>query len=151
MNSLFAKKPVLFVDELEHTKTFLYLELMQYGDCLEIVYDIKIKSFLIPALSLQPIVENAVKYGMRKKEHLIIHLSTYVNGNYYVIEVVDDGVGFDINQKIDDGKNHVGISNVKKRLEAQCNGQLIINSTIGKGTTVKIIIPKDREYENNCC
>jgi len=96
---------------------------------------------MIPALSLQPIVENALHKGIRKKEGGgIIIIRTEERKEDFRITVADDGAGFEMK---DLGKQgHIGIENVKKRLEVMCKGTLTIDSMPGKGTTVSMIIPK---------
>lgn len=66
------------------------------------------------------------------------------------IVVEDNGAGFDPQKIPEDGKNHVGIANVRSRLERMCGGTLKIESAPGKGTTVEIIVPEMRSrHENN--
>lgn len=96
----------------------------------------------IPVLTIQPIVENAIRHGVTKqKEGGTIIVSTSKDENNIYIVIKDDGVGFQPFERVNDGKSHVGIQNVKRRLETQCNGILNIESGIGKGTIATIIIP----------
>jgi sensor histidine kinase YesM len=101
--------------------------------------------FYLPALTLQPIAENAVRYGVTKKEHggTVTITAEEADGNA-VITVIDDGVGFDqpSAQPPQDGRSHVGIENVRSRLAALCGGTLEIRSKSGDGTTAVITIPK---------
>ena len=99
------------------------------------------QQFRIPALSLQPLVENAIHKGIRKKEDGgIVTIRTEERKNDYKVSIVDNGVGFDV--KILEEEGHIGIQNVKKRLAIMCEGCLNISSKIGEGTVVDIIIPK---------
>jgi signal transduction histidine kinase len=59
------------------------------------------------------------------------------------VDVVDNGPGFDANHVANDGMSHTGLKNVRERLRHVCGGELIVVSTAGKGTTVKMIIPKE--------
>ena len=68
MNSLKEQAPVPFESELKHLETYLSLEKMRFGDELNIEYDIEATDFLIPSLTVQPLVENAVKHGVGMKE-----------------------------------------------------------------------------------
>ena len=134
---------ISFETELAHVNTYLDIERMRFEDTLEIEYDIKCIDFSLPVLTVQPIVENAVKHGTSKKRgggKVII--STDETEKSYIIKVADTGCGFDPSQHKDDGKQHVGIENVKQRLSNMCEGTLLIESTIGEGTTVTITIPK---------
>lgn len=54
----------------------------------------------------------------------------------------DDGVGFDPDSPQQDGREHVGIENVRSRLAAQCGGSLVIGSRPGMGTVAQVRIPK---------
>jgi len=144
LDSLSLSEPVPFEKELRHIETYLKIEKKRFGEKLNVVYDIKTKSFLIPALTLQPIVENAVRYGVTKKDcGGTVEIKTDETGNSIVITVTDDGAGFDVNQRInDDGRIHVGIENTRSRIAAMCGGTLEIKSVVGLGTTVVITIPK---------
>ena len=144
MNSLKDEKPVPFESELNHLKTYLSLEKMRFGDELNIVYDIKTTNFKIPSLALQPLVENAVKHGVGMKEDGgTVTIATNENENNFEIIVSDDGVGFDVSVPKNDGRAHVGMENVKNRLKTMCDATIETESTIGKGTVVKIFIPKE--------
>lgn len=144
MHAIEKKELVPITEELEHIKTYLYLEKMRFDDYLEIEYDITATEFYVPSLSVQPIVENAVKWGIGEKENGgVIKISTYSNDENYEITVSDDGNGFDTSKSKNDNRTHIGIDNVRKRLDVMCSGRLIIDSVIGKGTTVKIIIPRE--------
>ncbi len=146
LDSLSQKEMIPFSREIEHVRAYLSLEQMRYGDYLKVSYDIEEDNFTIPPLTIQPIVENAVKYGVGKKEAGgTVSLKTRRVGDNVEITVSDDGVGFILRQHIDDdGRKHVGIDNVKARLEAMCDGKLSIASTLGAGTTVTMTMPYDR-------
>ena len=68
LDSIASENLVPFSEELEHTKTYLWLEKLRFGKDLRVEYSIDSQSFKVPPLSLQPIVENAVKHGVTKKE-----------------------------------------------------------------------------------
>ena len=144
MDSLKQKTPVPFSKELEHLKKYLYIEKLRFGKKLNIVYDIQTEDFVLPQLSIQPLAENAVKHGISKKRGggtLII--STRETDDSYEVIVSDDGKGFDVNEVKDDGRSHVGMDNVRRRLKEMCGGEVIINSTIGEGTVATVILPKE--------
>ena len=93
MNSLKERNPVPFKQELAHLKKYLMLEEMRFGDLLHIEYDIQCSDFLIPQLSVQPLVENAVKHGVGMKEDGgTVTISTRETDDSYLVEVRDDGV-----------------------------------------------------------
>lgn len=153
MDSLNNDRPVYFTNELAHIKKYLSLEKIRFDEYLNIVYDIQATNFKIPSLSVQPLVENAVKHGAGKAENGgTVVISSRELKNCFEISVTDDGVGFDTSKaNQNDGRSHVGIENVRKRLEMICGAVLKIESTPGEGTKAVIEIPKDSDEvtENN--
>ncbi|GBU23574.1 hypothetical protein R83H12_00190 [Fibrobacteria bacterium R8-3-H12] len=144
MNLLEHPEPIPFENELNHTIGFLNLEKAMYGDALKVIYDIQTKNFKIPALTVQPIAENAVKHGIGKKEGGgTITISAKETEGFYFVIIADDGPGFATKKNVDDGEQHIGISNVRLRLSLQCGGSLEIKSNLGEGTTATLIIPKN--------
>lgn len=146
MNSLKEQAPVPFESELKHLETYLSLEKMRFGDELNVEYDIETTDFLIPSLTVQPLVENAVKHGVGMKEDGgTVTIATKEFDDRYEVIVSDDGVGFDTSKKPNDGRTHVGMENVRNRLKTMCNAVLNIESTVGKGTVATITIPKEEK------
>lgn len=145
MDSLNQKECISFEKELTHLENYLFIEKLRFRNLLEIQYDIQVKNFMCPALSLQPIVENAVKHGLgQKEEGGIVKISSFEENDTYVIKVEDNGVGFDVNAaKPNDNRSHVGLENAKKRLWEMCNGLIDVESKLGVGTRVTIRIPKE--------
>jgi len=143
MNLLELTEPIPFENELNHTISFMNLEKAMYGEALKVTYDIQTKNFKIPALTVQPLVENAVKHGIGKKEGGgLITISSKETDGYFFAIISDDGAGFDFAKTVWDGEPHVGINNVRSRLSLQCGGSLEISSKPGAGTVATIIIPK---------
>ena len=143
LSSLEAPGLIPFATELSHVNTYLDIEKVRFEDTLEIEYDIKCVDFSLPVLTVQPIVENAVKHGTSKKRGGgTVKISTDEDKENYIITVSDTGCGFDPTKPKDDGKRHVGIENVRQRLSNMCSGTLKIESTVGVGTLATIIIPK---------
>ena len=151
MDSLKQKAPVPFSQELEHLKKYLYIEKLRFGDKLNIEYDIKADDFLIPLLSVQPLVENAVKHGVgMKKNGGTVTIASKESENAYEVIISDDGVGFDTAAPPkQDGRSHVGMDNTRMRLREMCGGEVIINSTVDVGTTAVIILPKEGQKNEN--
>lgn len=135
-----------FEKELSFVKTYLDIEKVRFDDELEISFNINATNFKLPVLTVQPIVENAVKHGTSKKEGgAKLFISTSETEAYYEIIIADTGVGFDTATPKNDGHKHVGINSVRQRLKNLCNGSLTIESTVGLGTTATIRIPKKGE------
>ena len=150
MDSLKQTKPVPFETELEHLKKYLYIEKLRFADLLNIEYDIQTTGFYLPLLSIQPLVENAVKHGVGMKEDGgTVKISTRETETSYEVVIEDDGVGFDVNEQKDDGRSHVGMENTKKRLHDMCGAQVVITSVIGEGTTARVILPKEEQPNEN--
>lgn len=151
MDSLRQTKPVPFEQELEHLKKYLYIEKLRFGKKLNIEYDIQAADFVLPQLSIQPLVENAVKHGVgMKKKGGTVTISTRETETAYEVIISDDGVGFDTTaEKKDDGRSHVGMENTIRRVKDMCGGEIRIESTVGEGTTATVILPKEGQPNEN--
>ena len=90
-----GEEAVPFSDELEHTRAYLAVEQVQFEDSLYVDYDTPHKEFRLPPLTLQPIVENAVKHGMDPENaplHIFIRTRKTDSGSEIIVE--DNGSGF---------------------------------------------------------
>lgn len=142
--------------EFETVDSFLYLECERFGDKLTVVKELEDEDFSLPAFSVQILVENAVNHGIRKNKggKGTLSLKSYATEKYHVIEIQDDGPGFDtfvLDEPHTDTAGmsdiskhaHVGIRNVRRRLEYMCGGTLEMFSGSGiEGTKAVIRIPK---------
>ncbi|MEG1578015.1 MAG: histidine kinase [Oscillospiraceae bacterium] len=145
LESLTQSTPVPFEDELRHTQVYLGIEKKRFEEKLNIVYDIANVDFRIPALTIQPLVENAVKHGVtRKKAGGTVTISTREREDCSEIIISDNGVGFDVSEPPADTDTHVGIENVRGRLWSICHGTLDIKSKVGEGTAAIIRIPRGK-------
>ena len=137
-------KPILMSQEMEHVHHYISIENVRFPD-MTFSFEMNSGDFYIPALTIQPIVENAIKHGLMKlPKGGIIRVMSYETDSHYCVSVEDDGVGFDTGELLEDRK-HVGIRNIRGRLKAMVNGTLEIESTKGAGTKVRISIPKEGE------
>jgi len=146
-------------EELEQVRAYLMIEKARYGDKLMIEEDVSpaLGKYLIPFLTIQPLVENAIKHGLQPKEHggRIIIQAMEVDQDI-IINIIDDGVGMDVQKRCPlslPSAECIGLSNVHERLRGQYGATygLSIVSTLGSGTTVTLRIPKkigdgDDEY-----
>ena len=133
-----SEDTVPFSDELRHTQSYLAVEKAQHEDMLVVEYDTPYTHFRVPPLTLQPLVENAVKHAMDPNAApLHITIRTKKTDAGVLITVEDNGRGFDPNDKL---KPHPALDNIENRLKQQCGGTLKIDSAPGC-TTVTIIIP----------
>ena len=137
-------KPILMSQEMEHVRHYINIENVRFPD-MTFSFEMNSDDFHIPALTVQPIVENAIKHGLMKlSKGGTIRVVSYETDTHYCVTVEDDGVGFDTDVLLGERK-HVGIRNIRGRLKAMVNGTLEIESTEGVGTTVLIKIPKEVE------
>ena len=142
LNSLKQMQPVSIESELEHVKVYLELEKLSMEDLLEYEIDRQAGGFMVPALSVQTLAENAVKHGVAKRpEGGTVRVRTREQPDCYLVSIVDDGVGFKEDSP-KSGEEGIGIENTRARLAAMCSGTLEVNSTPGVGTTVIMKIPK---------
>jgi len=149
IDALTHNEPIPFEKELHHVKVYLKIEKRRFEDRLNIAYDIQTQDFMIPTLTLQPIVENAVRHGVTKKENGgTVTIRTEMTEKGYIITVTDDGTGFDSSKQMT-GENaqtenesvRVGVDSVRNRLAVMCGGTLDIKSVPEAGTTAIITIP----------
>ena len=137
-------KPILMSQEMEHVRHYINIENVRFPD-MTFAFEMNSDDFHIPALTVQPIVENAIKHGLMKLPRGgTIRVVAYETENAYCVTVVDDGVGFDTQALLDDRK-HVGLRNIRERLKVMVKGSLDIKSTPGVGTEVLITIPKEAQ------
>ena len=142
LDTISDQELITFEEELEHTKTYLWLEQLRFRD-LKVEYSIDEDQFLIPPLSLQPIVENAVRHGVTKKVGGgTIKIYVRDMDDCYKITVKDDGIGFNA-KELDDEVANAGIFDIRKRLFDMNKSKISIASTEGVGTTVTYLIMKE--------
>jgi len=143
MDSLNDKGLISVEKELEHVKGYLDLEKTMYKDALNVVYNIEASGFMLPPLSIQPIVENAVKHGIGQKEGGgTINISVREAEKEFIVTVSDDGAGYNTDKLFENMQAHIGIENVRQRLKDQCGGTFEISGESEKGTIAVIKIPK---------
>lgn len=141
-DALTSTKLIPFSQELRHIQSYLKLEKLRMDERLSIVYDIQEEDFLLPPLTVQPLIENAVKHGIfYARNGGTVRLATFKQGGAVVIEISDDGVGFNMEENFNaDDRVYVGIHNVQTRLSKMLRAQMTVKSEMGKGTTVTIRI-----------
>ena len=132
-----------FSEELNHIKAFLNIENIDDETGLKVKFDTEEVDFLLPPLTVEPLVENAVIHGIGTLESggVIRITSEKTNGGYTVC-VEDNGVGFDA----ENTTFGVGLENSKTRLELQCGGRLDITSCPGC-TKATVYIPEQSTKE----
>lgn len=140
LSSLDEPGLIPFEKELEHTKAYVQIEETRFPN-IHVKYDIQDSDFSLPPLTLQPLVENAIRHGVRIREEGIIEVITLRIGNCHELLIRDNGVGFDAEAVKTADRSHVGLRNVQKRIESMCGGTVTIDSRIGEGTVIIIRLP----------
>lgn len=143
MESLTEKELIPFSMELEHIKNYVNIELLRFEGRLKLVYDIQVDDFLIPPLSVQPLVENAIKHGVTKRiEGGTVWISTSEDKNNYYIIIKDNGIGYSNTAPKNEKHKSIGLVNIKEHLRKINNASLQFESVDNVGTTAIITIPK---------
>ena len=139
---------VTFEEEINNISNYVELFLLRKNYKVEVLYDLEDFDFYLPAFSLQPFVENSLKYSQieKLKNGQLIISSRRIN-QQIEITIKDNGCGFDINNI---SSTSTGINNCKERLKLLLNAKINIDSKINEGTIVKIVFKEDYEKDNNC-
>lgn len=141
-SAIASENTIPFANELEHTRAYLAVEQVQFEDGLFVEYDTPHTRFRVPPLTLQPIVENAVKHGMDPDSApLRICIRTRETDAGHEITVEDNGPGF-AQTNMDESEPHIALANIQHRLEIMCGGKLTVMPREGGGTVVKVILPE---------
>lgn len=143
MSSLKTREPIPFEKDLSHAMNYLYLEQQRFCERLHVVCKIQTTDFYIPPLTIQPLVENAVQHGIiNKDEGGTVTISTYEMAKYAVVTIEDNGIGMEKSKEYQNlvEHTHIGIENVRSRLQEMVNGSLEIKSS-DQGTAVTLRIP----------
>ena len=134
-----SEELVPFKDELEHARAYLAVEQAQHEDMLYVDYDTLHTDFSVPSLTLQPLVENAVKHSLDPNgDPLHIYVRTQQTDKASAIIVENNGLDY---QPSNDNEPHIALANIRQRLQIMCKGELTIATREGGGTIVKVIIP----------
>ena len=144
-NAIASDRSIPFSSELEHTQAYLAVEQAQYDDMLIVEYDTPHMHFRLPPLTLQPIVENAVKHGMNPYSGpLRITIRTRHTDACSVITVINNGTDF---KPSNNREPHIALQNIRQRLEMMCSGKLSISPCDSGGTVVALMIPDAAEQD----
>ena len=139
--SLSMKEMIPFEEELKNAMAYIDIQKLRFGDKLEVSQNLETTDFSLPPFTLQPLLENAIKHGMKGDGSTInIAITTSNSEKNTVLTISDDGNGYDNTQP----SSGIGISNVQKRLELMCNGSLDISGTTANEnpqTVVTVTIP----------
>jgi sensor histidine kinase YesM len=138
-----SQEPVPFTEELNHTRAYLAVESIRFGDRLQISLDCPHTAFRLPPLTLQPLAENAVKHGVDPElPPLEVHVTTRHEDGASVVTVEDTGPGFDLASTPDTGAS--ALTNLTERLETAGIGFSVLPRE-GGGTIATIIVPDEEK------
>ena len=134
-----SEKLIPFSEELEHTRAYLAVEQAQFEGSLFVEYDTPHTDFRLPPLTLQPIVENAVKHGMDPDSEYPLRISIRTQRTASGSEITVENNGTDYEPSAD-SEPHIALKNIRQRLEVMCRGKMTIIPRENGGTVVKVTI-----------
>lgn len=145
--SLTDDENILFREEAAYIICYTDLEKIRFGDDITVCMEIKEENFMLPPLSVQPLVENAIRHGLLKgRGKGTVTVRSYQTASEYIVQVEDDGTGFEAagynRMPGDDGPQACSLQRVRYRVENMTDGSVEIKSYIGIGTIVTLHIPK---------
>ena len=139
----FDNELVPFETEIDNIFNYTEFENLKRQKKIEVIFNIDYTDFSVPPFSVQPFVENALKYsGVDEIENGSVIISSYRNGDCAVVEITDNGKGFDI-AKVSESSH--GIKNANGRFALTLGAVPEITSVIGKGTQIKIVIDLNKQ------
>ena len=139
---------ISFDREMASIEAYLSLEQQNFGDRLNVEYDIECDDFFIPPLTVQPLVENAVRHGIATRENGgTVWIRTRRQKDTIIIEVQDEGSGESNITPQQKARKGIGIGNVRARLRSMNNAELDITPS-KNGTTATIIFRERGSREN---
>ena len=144
IDSLNETNLIPFRKELDHTLVYAQIEMERFPN-IHLDYEIEDEDFSLPALTIQPLVENAIRHGVRGNRKGQIDILTNLLPDFHEIIIRDNGKGFSLTEEPKAEGSHIGIKNVRERLQKLCGGTMTIETGEGKGTTVIIDIPRGKE------
>lgn len=142
MRSINSSGAIPFSEELEHIRNYVAIEKLRFKERLTMCYEIGEEGFSVPPLTIQPLVENAIKHGVCKKvTGGTVILRTYRQQEYNCVEIVDDGVGFDTHILDQNDTQSYGLKNILFRLKKMMRADVLIESKADKGTRILVRLP----------
>lgn len=146
IDSLNQSTRISFDKEMEHTRIYAEIEMIRFPN-VRLEEDIQDNAFTLPALTVQPLVENAIRHGVRIRDQGIVRIASRRMEDGHEITIRDNGKGFNPEEIEETDGGHIGIRNVRERIEKICGGTLQIESRIGEGTAVTIFIPAEERKD----
>jgi two-component system sensor histidine kinase YesM len=152
---------VTIKEDMEYTQNYLEIQKYRFGNRLNYILNVPeaVKECIVPKLVIQPIIENAIKYGFKDCQHLMVEMEISLYEEQLSIVIYNNGAGIqedtltEIRQRLDSKTNrseHSGLYNVNRRIHLMYGDLygLEIMSKENEGTVVKIILPVHRKIES---
>lgn len=152
LDTLKQTGPITLMRELDHVETFIILQKLELGDRLQYETDLKVKDILLPAQTIQILVEYCIEYGLRGLGHGTIFVKSWIAGPKYVIIVAHDGKRFDVSDLNNSGKSNletVTFGNVRDRLADTVGGEIELFRRDGGGNLFRILIPIPKMHRSD--
>ena len=144
---LSSDRLIPFGEELTHVEAYVSIVKAEESRPIDMQYDLQETDFLLPPLTVEPLVENAIRHGLPNGG--TVTLSTRAENDAYLIEVSDNGIGFNGSGTQEAGKrSSIGLENVQARLRMLCGGTLSVASG-SEGATLTIRLPKPDNPDGN--
>lgn len=156
-----GKNVITLAEEEQHIRSYLEIQQMRYRDLMEYEIDIpdQLKYFLLPKLTLQPLVENALYHGIKNRRRKgFIHVTGRTQYERMILEVADDGPGMteerleEVRASLADGRREgFGLRTVHQRIQILFGGEygLAVESTPDIGTRIIVTIPMQSVEESS--
>ena len=151
-----GKDIISIKEELQHVRSYLEIQQVRYQDILKYEIDVpeELNKYLIPKITIQPLVENALYHGIKNKRGLgRIVINGKLEKDFFLLQIEDNGIGIKegrleqvrkgIQDKVLTGTDIYGLYNVNERIRLNFGEKygISIESTYGEGTIVKVILP----------
>lgn len=148
------EEEVTVKEDLVYTENYMSILKYRFSQRFQYMIHIsdEVKECIIPKLIFQPMIENAIKYGFEGKEHLLVEVNGYVEGNQVILQCSDDGAGMtketleEIRKVLTQTTNqssHSGLYNIHRRIQIRYGEDygIQIESTPQRGTVLQIKLP----------
>ena len=154
IKSMASEEFTSFAQEIENIKAYVNIEKMRFGDKLQVKYEIQESDFMIVPLSIQPLVENAIRHGIYERGSIggMVIIRSCREADEIVIQVEDNGVGFDVDKirwEIQTKeRDSTGLQSLIFRFEKLMNAKVQVESIVGEGTKITVRIPVKGEISS---
>lgn len=143
---------VKFSDEMKSVNAYISMKKVLLGHRLRVEYENPCEDFYIPVLTIQPLVENAIKHGIEAKpQGGTVKITVSNGGSFYRVVIEDDGNGFGAEVEFSTENASVSQENIKERLKYYGNNRFSIKSAPNLGTRVIVEFEKglEEQHEDN--